>query len=147
VNPPKGWLLKSVTVNGNDVTDTGIDFKPGEDVSAIEVTFSNRNTEITGSVRDSKGNAVKDCTIVVFSDDPQKWMLPSARWVTSTRPDQDGRYKVINLPAGTYYAIALEYVGAGESNDPEFLQRVKDRARSFRLNEGESQTLDLRLSS
>ena len=31
-NLPKGWFLKRVTVNGQDVTDKGLEFKPGEDV-------------------------------------------------------------------------------------------------------------------
>ena len=43
-------------------------------------------------------------------------------------------------------AVALEYVASGEANDPEFLQRIKDRATSFTLGEGESQTLDLKIS-
>jgi protocatechuate 3,4-dioxygenase beta subunit len=35
-NAPKGWVLKSVQYNGQDVTDTGIEFKPGEDIAGIE---------------------------------------------------------------------------------------------------------------
>jgi hypothetical protein len=145
-NPPKGFRIKSVVYKGNDVTDSGIDFKPGEDVSGLELTFSDRTTQVMGGVRNDKGTAVKDCTVVVFSDDPQKWTLPQTRYVTSTRPDQDGRYKVLYLPPGSYYAVALEYVASGEQNDPDFLQRMKDRATSFTLSEGETQTLDLKLS-
>jgi Carboxypeptidase regulatory-like domain len=145
-NPPKGFRIKSVVYKGADVTDTGIDFKPGEDVNGLELTFSDRQTQVMGAVRDDKGAAVKDCTVVVFSEDPQKWTLPATRWVTSTRPDQDGRYKVQYLPPGTYYAVALEYVATGEQNDPDFLQRNKDRATSFTLTEGESQTLDLKIA-
>ncbi|PYR78567.1 MAG: hypothetical protein DMF86_05505 [Acidobacteria bacterium] len=145
-NPPKGFRIKSVRYKGNDVTDTGIDFRPGEDVSGLDVTFSDRTTQVTGGIKDDKGTAVTDCTVVVFSDDQQKWTLPATRWVTSTRPDQEGRYKVLYLPPGTYYAVGLEYVASGEANDPEFLQRIKDRATSFTLGEGESQTLDLKIS-
>ena len=37
---PAGWTLKSVTLNGVDVTDTGITIKPNEPVSGIEVTLT-----------------------------------------------------------------------------------------------------------
>ena len=37
VNPPKGWFLKRVTHEGEDVTDKGYDFKPGEEVEGFEI--------------------------------------------------------------------------------------------------------------
>ncbi len=37
VGLPPGWMLKSVHVNGADVTDTGVEFKPGEAVTGLEV--------------------------------------------------------------------------------------------------------------
>jgi hypothetical protein len=60
-------------------------------------------------------------------------------------PDQDGKYRVRNLPAGSYYAIALDYVEQGAGTDPEFLDRMKDRARNSRLNDAETKTLNLTL--
>jgi hypothetical protein len=70
--------------------------------------------------------------------------LPT-RYLGGGRPDQDGKYRVRSLPPGNYYAIALDYVEQGAGTDPEFLDRVKDRAMEFSLNEGETKTLDLRL--
>ena len=63
---------------------------------------------------DERGNALKDCTVVIFAEDEAKWALPMNRWMSSARPDQDGRFKFSNLPPGTYYAIAVDYVAAGE---------------------------------
>jgi len=48
-------------------------------------------------------------------------------------------------PAGDYYAIALDYVEQGAGTDPEFLDRVKDRATEFSLNDAETKTLSLKL--
>jgi hypothetical protein len=81
----------------------------------------------------------------VFSDDPQQWAHPNSRYVAGVRPDQDGRFQVKNLPAGGYYAIALEYLAQGEWNDPEVLERLKGNATSFRLGDGEKKSLDLKL--
>ena len=61
------------------------------------------------------------------------------------RPDQDGKYKLISLPPGNYYAIALDYVEQGANTDPEFLERVKERATEFSMTEAENKTLHLKL--
>ena len=142
---PKGWQMKSVQVNGADVTDTGIEFKPGEDVTGIEIELTQKTTAIAGSVTDARGQSLKDYTVVVFAEDQQKWTLPMNRWTASARPDQDGQFKFTNLPAGTYYAIAVDYVAAGEWNDPEWLDHARARATRFTLDEGASKSLELKL--
>ena len=97
-------------LNGTDMTDVGTEFKAGETTSGLEVELSNKATSVTGSVTASDGSLLKDYTVVIFSESPEHWRLPVTRWVTGTRPDQDGRFKVQNLPAGTYLAIAVDYV-------------------------------------
>ncbi len=144
VNLPSGWMLKSVRVNGNDVTDTGIEFKAGESINGIDVTLTSKLTEVNGTVTDGS-QPVKDYTIVVFADEPQKWALPSTRYVTGSRPDQEGRFQIKSLPAGGYYAIAVDYLAQGEWNDPDVLERLKPRATSFSVTEGETKTLKLSL--
>ncbi len=143
---PKGWVLKSVQFDGRDVTDSGVEFKPGEDVNGLDIELTNKTTTITGSVTDDHGQAAKDYTVVVFTDDQQKWTLPMNRWMSSVRPDQDGKFKVTNLPAGSYYAIAIEYVPAGEWTDPDWLERARTKAKRLTLDEGATQTLELKLS-
>ena len=143
---PPGWSLKAVKQHGADVTDAGIEFRPNEEVSGIEVELSNQTTEVSGAVTNSRSEPVKDYTVVVFARDRERWGYMS-RFFQTGRPDQDGRYKVKALPAGNYYAVALDYVEPGEATDPEFLDRVKDRAVSFSLNDGETKTIDLKISS
>jgi hypothetical protein len=140
---PPGWMLKEVRVNGVDVTDAGIEFKPGESVAGLEVVLTSKVTQVAGTVKTPSGAPVQDYTVVVFSEDPQRWALPNNRYVAGVRPDQDGRFQVKNLPAGRYYAVAAEYLAQGEWGDPEVLDRLKARATSFTLKDGESKTLDL----
>jgi protocatechuate 3,4-dioxygenase beta subunit len=145
-NLPKGWVLKSVKVEGEDVTDKGVEFKPGADVTGIEIELTNRTTSITGAVNDNSGQPQKDYTVVVFAEDPAKWTMPLTRWTSSSRPDQDGRFKFSNLPPGAYLAIAVEYVAQGEWADPEWLARAARKATRFTLDEGAMKVLDLKLS-
>jgi Carboxypeptidase regulatory-like domain len=138
-------MLKSVAVNGADVTDTGIEFKGGEALAGVEVVLTSKVTEVSGTVKGSSGQPVKDYTVVVFSDDPERWVVPASRHVASARPNQAGRFELKSLPPGGYYAIANEYIAQGEWGDPEVLERLKAKATKFKLDEGESRTLDLTL--
>jgi hypothetical protein len=142
---PPGWMLKSVLVNGADVTDTGAEFKAGEAVSQLEVVLTSKVTDVSGTVKGSNGQPVKDYTLVVFSDEPQRWAMPLTRYVAGARPNLEGRFQFKDLPAGGYYAIAIEYIAQGEWADPEVLERLKAKATKFSLDEAESRTLELTL--
>lgn len=143
---PPGWALKSVRQRGTDVTDSGIEFKQNEEASGIEVELTSQATEVSGAVTNARSEPVKDYTVVVFSRERERWGYMS-RFFQTGRPDQDGRFKVKSLPAGNYYAVALDYVEPGEAGDPEFLDRVKERAISFSLGDGEAKTIDLKIAS
>ena len=144
-NMPKGWFLKRVTHDGDDVTDKGYDFKPGNDVEGFEIVLTTRSQIVTGSVTNDKGEPQKEYTVVVFPEDRDKWSIVASRWRASARPDQQGQFKMTDLPAGKYLAIAVEYVAEGEWTDPEWLARAAKNATKFTLDEGSAKTLQLNL--
>jgi hypothetical protein len=143
---PSGWSLKAVRYNGVDVTDTGITFTSGGEFNGVEVELTNHPAEVSGAVTNARGEPVKDYSVVLFSQDRERWQ-GSSRYISQSRPDQDGRFKVRSRPPGSYYAIAVDYVEPGESSDPDFLERVRSKATTFSLNDGETKTLDLKLNS
>ncbi|HUK32844.1 MAG TPA: carboxypeptidase-like regulatory domain-containing protein, partial [Vicinamibacterales bacterium] len=136
--------IKSVRVNGVEVIDTGIDFRPNEDVSGVEIELTNQLSSLSGVVTDSRGNIVKDYTVITFARDRERWG-PGSRYLNSGRPDQDGKYKLVNLPPGDYYVVALDYAEPGAQSDPEFLDRLRERASEFSINEAETKSLDVKL--
>ncbi|MBA2302578.1 MAG: carboxypeptidase regulatory-like domain-containing protein [Acidobacteria bacterium] len=145
-NIPAGWVLKAVRLNGTDVTDNGIDVRPTDPVNGVEVVLTSKSTEVTGSVKAGNDPAT-DYTVVIFSDDPDKWTAPMTRHVVSARPNQEGRFQVKHLPAGTYYVVALDYIPQGDWNDPDVLERLKPKATRLSLTEGDVQNLALTLDS
>jgi hypothetical protein len=145
-NLPRGWVLKRVMVNGEDVTDRGLEFKAGEDVNGIDVELTSKTTSMAGTVSAPDGQPQKDYTVVVFPVDEQKWTFAQNRWTASARPNQDGQFKLANLPPGDYYAVAVEYVAQGDWQDPEWLARAAKSATRFTLAEGAAKTLELKLS-
>jgi Carboxypeptidase regulatory-like domain len=142
--PPEGWSIRSVRVNGVDVTDAGIEFKPNEDISGVEVELTNKVTTVSGTVKTSRGELAKDYTAVVFAQDKEKW-IGNSRYQSAGRPDQDGRFKITGLPPGEYYVVAVDRLEPGQSGDPDFLERARSRAVSLTLREGETKTLELSL--
>lgn len=141
-----GWSIRSVRYRGVDVTDSGIEFRPNEDVADVEVELTNRVTNVSGVVTNAKGEALKEYSIVVFPQDRDKWTANS-RYLRTARPDQDGRYKVTGLPPGDYRVIALDYVDQNDWNTPEFLDGVRARATPFSVSEGEAKSVDLRITA
>jgi hypothetical protein len=139
-----GARIKAVRLNGVDVTDSGINVRPNEDVSGLEIELTTQLSSVSGVVADARGNNLRDYSVVIFPREKEKWG-PGSRYLNFGRPDQDGRYKAVNLPPGDYYAIALDYVEQGANGDPEFLDRIKDRATEFSMTDAETKTLDLKL--
>jgi hypothetical protein len=144
LQPP--WSIKAVRYRGSDVTDAGVDVRANEDLNDVEIELTNRDTEVSGVVTNSRGEPVKDYWVVLFARDPDRWRPPS-RYVRTSRSDQDGRFKTTGLPPGEYLVIAVETVDPNEATDPDFLGRIDSRASRFALGEGETRTLDLRLDS
>jgi len=141
-----GWYLKAVMYDGQDITDTGMEFTPGHSYEGLQVIFTQKTTDLSGLVMDDRNRPVLDATVVIFPADPQRWTYAS-RFVRSIRPDTNGRYNIKSLPPlGDYLIIAVQNLESGQGSDPEFLTRAKEEAKSFSLNEGETKAFDIKLS-
>ena len=142
---PQEWTLKSVTLNGADVTDSALEFSGSAQSSGLQIVVTDRVSDVNGKVQTAKGDVTRDYTVVVFADDPAKWAFPS-RFVKTARADQQGQFRIRALPADDrYLAVAVDYLEDGEGADPQFLDQIKDRATKFSLTDGESKALDLKI--
>ena len=140
----RGWSLRSVTINGRDVTDTPIELRSGETVSNITVTFTDKVNEISGAVTNEQGVPASEYTILAFSTDPSFWR-PQSRQIATTRPDQTGKYRIRTLPAGEYYVIPVDPAEAGEWFEPAYLDEHRAGASRVTLTEGDVKTIDFRV--
>jgi hypothetical protein len=143
---PPGWSIRAVRYRGQDITDSGYEFRVNENITDLEVELTNRETNLSGLVTNDRGAAVKDFAVIVFAQDREKWTA-GMRYLKTSRPDQDGRFKVSGLPPGDYYAIALDYVDSSEWMEPDYLERIRAKATQVSLNEGETKSLDLKLNT
>jgi hypothetical protein len=145
MGPPAGWAMKTITLNGQDVTDSAIDFKSGESVSDLEITLTQRLPRISGTVHGDRNAPAGDYVVVAFSPDSRKWGHQT-RYVRTARPDQSGTFVMKDMPADDYLLVALEYLEPGEEGDPELLERLRRGATPVTLSEAESKTVTLKLS-
>jgi hypothetical protein len=144
---PPGWTLKSVQLNGVDITERP--FEPaGKPVAGFEVTITNRLTTLTGSVQGAQDQASKEYTVIVFPEDSEKWQGPSLnRYTRRARPDQTGTFKVTGLPPARYFVVAFDHVDDDQDLDAEFLARIRSQATRTELSEGGTQTVSLKLGT
>jgi hypothetical protein len=143
---PAGWALKSVTLDGADITDAVYDFKPGHNVTGLVVTLTDRLSEITGNVRDGRGQPILDYVLVAFPEDTKLWG-PQSRYVQTSRPNQNGTFSVKGLPPGRYLAAVVPALENGMQNDPALLEQLRPRARSFSLADGQLVNLNLEMTA
>lgn len=140
----QGWSLKSVLVNGTDVLDFPLELTPDTTAPALLVQFGDRNTDLKGVLTDAAGAATADYSVVIFPEDQRYW-VPYARRMRSTRPATDGRFAFVGLPPGEYRIAAVTDVETGEWLDPEFLRQLLPASISVRLAEGQQVTQDIRV--
>ena len=141
---PAGWAVKSITLDGTDITDAAFEFKPGATHTGLLVTLTDRITQLSGDVRDSRGQALSDYVIVVFAEDEKLWGAPS-RHVATARPNQNGTFSITGLPPARYLAAAVPSLENGTQNDSAVLARLRTRAESLTLAEGQTLNVNLEL--
>jgi uncharacterized protein (DUF2141 family) len=140
----QGWSVKSVMANGVDVLDFPFDIVGGETTPTVTIQFGDRNTDLKGVLTDATGAPSSDYTVVIFPDDQRYW-VPFARRMRSTRPATDGKFAFVGLPPGEYRIAAVTDVETGEWLDPEFLRQLLPASISVRLADGQQTTQDIRV--
>lgn len=139
------WMLKSITLDGRDITDVPYELGTSETIEGLSIVLTDRVTEVSGGVSSSRGESLKDYAVVVQPASVRDG-VDASRSIRVARPDQDGRYRVRNLPPGDYLATAVESLEQGGEWDPELQPKLREAASSFTLKEGDSRPLDLKLA-
>jgi hypothetical protein len=137
------WQLKSATINGRDTLDGLIELRAAADDALI--TFTDRTTEVSGSVQDAAGQPAPEYHVVLFSADKSHW-TPLSRRIRSVRPGADGKYQVPNLPPGDYLVAAVNDIEPGEWFDHAVLDQLSRTAVALTIGDGEKKVQDLRLA-
>jgi uncharacterized protein (DUF2141 family)/protocatechuate 3,4-dioxygenase beta subunit len=138
-----GWFPKGSSIDGRDAMDRPVEIG-AQDVSGAEVTFTDKQTEISGDLLDAKGQPAPEFHIIVFPASRDFW-VPQSRRIQSARPANDGKFRFQNLPAGEYLIAAVTDVEPQEWFDPAFLEQLVGASTKILLAEGEKKVQGLRI--
>ena len=137
---PAGWALKSVMLDGRDITDVPYDFRSA-DVDGLDVVLTNRLGSVAGTVTDGSRPAAA-AFVVIFADDQEKWTFPS-RFITVASTTSEGEFRAAALLPGRYRVIA---VSALDGLVPDRLASVRALATPVNVSEGESRSVAVTLA-
>lgn len=149
--PPDGfsadsaWRLKSAVLDGQDTLDTQLTVQPGQNVDGLVLTFTDRMSELSGTVLDPAGAPVSDLTILVFPTENAFWSATARRMPRPQQPGSDGKFTFPGLPSGEYFLAAVTEVEPESWGNPTFMEQVAAAAIRITLGEGEKKVQDLRI--
>lgn len=142
--PNPQWVLKSVLIDGDEMIDTAIDLTGRQSISGVRIVLTDRLTDVSGTVADDRGRALKDHLVVLLRTSPEAARV--ADGVRTVRTDATGRFQTRGLRPGGYAALALDDLEPGQQYSPEFQQRLRESGRRLSIKEGERVVLDLPVS-
>ena len=137
--------MKSVTVNGEDITDVAHEFKASD---RVVITMTSRVSTIEGEVADLRETPLPEVGIILFSEDKASWRLNSV-WTKRGSLDAKGHFRIPGLLPGRYYLAALPRqrltLAPGSDADTAFFEQLAKEATGIVVGVDEQRTVDLRL--
>ncbi|HKE86948.1 MAG TPA: carboxypeptidase regulatory-like domain-containing protein [Vicinamibacterales bacterium] len=143
--PTADLMVKSVTLDGRDVTDEVLDLTGTNSVSGVVITLTDKVSTVAGQVHGRDGQPVRNYVVVLLPRDPTD-VDRAPRWIHTSRAGTDGRFQIRRVRPGHYLAAAVEWIEQGQQFAPEFQQLLRRGARELTVGEGQTSTLDLTLT-
>ena len=141
---PQGWTLRSATFGGRDITETAVELKD-ESAAGVVLSFTDRPSEMKGTVRTASGNPDPTASVIVFPVDPANWVDTGSqpRRIKTSRTGKDGSFTIGPLPPGDYNVVAIEDSAPRSWQDPAYLDAIARSATTVRIGEGDSRAVTL----
>ena len=141
-----GWYIESAIIDGQDTLDFPFEVKPGSAPSSAVITFTDKQSQLTGTITNQRGQPAPEQTLILYPADERFW-VPQSRRIRSTRPSTDGHFTFTGIPPGDYKLVAMVDVETGAWFDPAFLQQIDAASTRVTVNEGEKKVQNLQISS
>jgi hypothetical protein len=171
VNGTGRWLVKSILYKGENLMDRPLTVAPGQDMRGVEFVMTDERTDVHIHVADERGSSTREYVALLFSTNRARWsqiasdpllLIPRpagvdssarapepARWLTPgsmafSVSESDREDVIRNVPAGEYYAVALDDLESDEFHDPAFLEQLARVARRITLTAAPATNIQLR---
>ena len=141
-----GWSIESATIDGQDTLDFPFEVKPGSAPSGAVITFTDKQSQLTGTITNQRGQPAPEQTLILYPADERYW-IPQSRRIRSTRPSTDGQFTFGGIPPGDYKIVAMIDVETGAWFDPAFLQQIDAASTRVTIGDGEKKVQNLQIST
>lgn len=139
---PLSVMLKSVTLNGVDITNTPFDASKREDMTNLEVRLIDQQGRVFGFARNQRGEIQTNYRIVFYPANPKPGDV-TVRFQHNASPNVKGEFNINRMPPGDYVGLAVKGVQPGEEWDPELRKRIEQYGKRFTLKEGETLRIEM----
>jgi hypothetical protein len=133
--PP--WVVKSVSYRGKDITDAQLAVDEREQLHDVRIVLTDTAGEVSGVVQNPRKLPVADTGVLVCSKTQAFWMRTSRR-MRVTFTDRDGRWRVVGLPPGEYFAVASPLIDESDLGRRERLEALASIGTPFRIDSDEA---------
>jgi hypothetical protein len=146
MNQGIGYMIKSITIGGADVTFKPIDTSAQRNIADVVVTFTDQISTLTGFVQGDPA-ALSNAAVIAFPVDRERW----ARYgftpvlIQAVPMEAATGYRIQGLPAGEYFLVAVDRSQITAWQDPKFLERAAGVATRVKIGWGDTQSADLKL--
>ena len=138
-----GWYVQSVKAGDTDVTDRLVDLQTN---TRLTITYTDRATKVSGTVKDARGAASSIATVLMFPVDRTRWSGygDSPRNFKSRLASASGVFTFEHVPVGEYFIVAVDGTDADDWQDPQKLEALARRAMTLTVSAADAaKTLDL----
>ncbi|MEO7189463.1 MAG: carboxypeptidase-like regulatory domain-containing protein [Vicinamibacterales bacterium] len=116
------WQVRSATLNGRDVLDAPLDLR--DDATGIVVTMADELAQLSGTVTSRGETDLSETSVYLVPADYRAWITAgmNPRRARTVRAGRTGSYAMANVPAGEYFAAAIDRADEGDVQDPAFIE-------------------------
>ena len=141
----QGWTFHAAQAGGRDASVVAVDLD-SSDLGGVMLSFTDRPSELSGQVQ--ADGPPESVTVLVFPAEQAAWTGygTSSRRFANTRADKAGAFKVTNLPAGDYLAVAIPDKMANDWQNPKFLEGLVADATRVRIRDGDKAVASLKVA-
>ena len=94
---------------------------------------------------DGHGRPVRSAEVILFADDPARWIVYAASWRTGIV--SDGRFEIDGVLPGRYLVVAFDEPPTSDFRSLQTFDTLRRHAVEIAVSEGEPTELQLVVSS
>ena len=135
----QGYYIKSVSLGGKDVTDSGFSVSGG--TWSLDVVLSSEGATLEGAVVDGKDQPVQDAVVIALPDSEHRNRRDLFKKAST---DQRGHFVLRGVRPGTYTVVAFDELEE-DYRDPDFIKPYEDRGQTVGVDKAQLKGLLLKV--